>query len=295
MRDFSPHFRGLLEGLLPRGARVLTPRGGADMILLASWHLPREPGRAAKRSRMVRIVIAKEAVADYAAGDEGGRRASDGRLLSVWKHQLAMFDPSHDSPLGVEPPSVTWNIDTLSLNGCYQDSALTLNDADGAMVRVSYLEQHSAPAAVDREGPETIAEEKLSPAEYLDLYHRVGGPVRWDARLKLSAEELAALLQGSGLQIYVLRDAGAQPIGFCEFDRQAFPDVELKNFGLIPEAQGRGLGPWLLSVALQEQWRRAPQRIWLHTDTWDHPAALHVYEKAGFTCFDVRDERAETL
>ena len=84
-------------------------------------------------------------------------------------------------------------------------------------------------------------------------------------------------------------------MGFCEFDRSAFPQVELKNFGLIPDAQGRGLGRWLLSTALQGEWRANPDRIWLHTDTWDHPAAVHVYQRIGFKIFDVRDEAAEPL
>ena len=295
VRDFSPHFRGLLEGLLPKGARVLMPRGGADLILLASWNLPREPGRAARRSRMVRIVMARDALESYAAGDDLLRRSSDMRLVSHWRSHLASFDPNHDTPLGVEPPSVTWAIDALTLNGFYHDSELSLKDANRAMVRVTYMEMREPPAQVSHDGPERITEEKLAPDAYLDLYRRVGEPVGWDARLKLSAAELATLLAGPALQIYVLRDADAGPLGFCEFDRQAFPDVELKNFGLIPQAQGRKLGPCLLTTAILGTWRTPPTRLWLHTDTWDHPAAMKVYEKAGFKVFDVRDERADTL
>jgi len=33
------------------------------------------------------------------------------------KHQLSTFDPNHDSPLGVEPPPVTWPVSTQVLNG----------------------------------------------------------------------------------------------------------------------------------------------------------------------------------
>jgi ribosomal protein S18 acetylase RimI-like enzyme len=108
-------------------------------------------------------------------------------------------------------------------------------------------------------------------------------------------EELAALLGGESLHIYVLRDEGGQALGFCEFDRGALPEIELKNFGLVPEAQGRGLGPWLLSVALQGEWRFDPTRIWLHTDTWDHPAAVRVYERAGFHVYAVREEASGPL
>jgi GNAT superfamily N-acetyltransferase len=143
--------------------------------------------------------------------------------------------------------------------------------------------------------PERIAREQLNLEGYLSLYRRVGEPWRWDQRLLMPEGELAALLADGSLDVYVLRDVQAEPLGFCEFDRRGFPDVELKNFGLVPEAQGRGLGPWLLAVSLLEQWLANPSRIWLHTDTWDHPAAVRVYERAGFRTFDVRDEPVGSL
>jgi GNAT superfamily N-acetyltransferase len=89
---------------------------------------------------------------------------------------------------------------------------------------------------------------------------------------------LAQLLQGNLLRIYLLRSELGEALGFCEFDRSAFPQIELKNFGIVPEARGRRLGPWLLSTALVAEWSTNPARIWLHTDTWDHPAAIRVYE-----------------
>jgi GNAT superfamily N-acetyltransferase len=111
----------------------------------------------------------------------------------------------------------------------------------------------------------------------------------------MPTQELATLLDGDALHIYLLRDCNTEAIGFCEFDRRAFPQVELKNFGLVPDAQGRGLGPWLLTTALQAEWRSNPDRIWLHTDEWDHPAAIKVYQRAGFQIYDVRDEPADSL
>jgi GNAT superfamily N-acetyltransferase len=271
------------------------PRGGADMMLLASWKLPTEPGRPAKSSRMVRLVIAKEAVKDYAAATEVVRLASDARLISHCRAQLATFDPNHDAPLGVEPPAATWPVDTLTLNGFYHDGNLSLNDPNRVMLRVTYLEMLAPPPPPTYTESDQVVLERPDAAAYLALYRRVGDPLGWDTRLKLPEGELAALLAGDRLRIYVLRDANGVALGFCEFDCGAFPQIELKNFGLVPEAQGRGLGAWLLAVALQEQWLTKPSRIWLHTDTWDHPAAKRVYEKAGFKAYDVRDERADEI
>ena len=168
-----------------------------------------------------------------------------------------------------------------------------------SILRVTYLELRAAPAppalASPRGGLQFIACERPTLAEYLTLYRAVGEPLRWDQRLKMPEAELAALLQGETLDIYVLRDAADRPLGFCEFDRASFPEIELKNFGLIGQAQGQGLGSWLLNVALREEWQFGPTRIWLHTDSWDHPAAVRVYERAGFRIYAVRDERSGPL
>jgi GNAT superfamily N-acetyltransferase len=164
------------------------------------------------------------------------------------------------------------------------------------LIRVTYLEQTGpAPSAALYWGSERIAVEELGRHAYLALYLRVGAPLRWDRRLRMPEPELDALLQGGSLRVYVLRDAGGAALGFCEFERSSFPEVELTHFGLIPGAQGRGLGPWLLATALQAEWRSNPDRIWLHTDAWDHPAARRVYERAGFKIFDERDEPSDAL
>jgi ribosomal protein S18 acetylase RimI-like enzyme len=171
-----------------------------------------------------------------------------------------------------------------------------VDEADTSVLRVTYLELREQPAApAPRGGAECIVREHLALGEYLALYRNVGESLRWDQRLRMPEEDLAALLEGGSLTIYVLRDGHGHALGFCEFDRHAFPEVELKNFGLIPGAQGRGLGPWLLSVALREEWTTIPTRIWLHTDTWDHPAAIRVYERAGFRVYAVRDEPSGAL
>jgi ribosomal protein S18 acetylase RimI-like enzyme len=95
---------------------------------------------------------------------------------------------------------------------------------------------------------------------------------------------------GGRLHIYVLRNPAGQSLGLCEFDRSSFPEVELKNFGIAPEAQGRGLGRHLLAAALVREWQSGLQRIWLHTDNWDHPAAMRLYSSLGFRVFEERDE-----
>jgi GNAT superfamily N-acetyltransferase len=163
-------------------------------------------------------------------------------------------------------------------------------------VRVSYLElttppvRQAAGAVAAAAGAAAIALERLSSAEYLALYRRVGEQVRWDQRLSMPLGELEVLLAGDRLHIYVLRDAHGTAIGLCEFDRSGFPDIELKNFGIVPGMQGHGLGRRLLAAALEQEWQTGLQRVWLHTDSWDHPAATRLYSSLGFSLFEERDE-----
>jgi GNAT superfamily N-acetyltransferase len=167
---------------------------------------------------------------------------------------------------------------------------------DNSILRVTYMELcEPPPSPAQRVGPERIAREHLPLRDYLALYRTVGAALRWDQRLRMPEAELAALLDSGSLAIYLLRGEQGHALGFCEFDRSAFPQIELKNFGLLSEAQGHGLGPWLLGVALRAEWDCGPTRIWLHTDTWDHPAAVRVYQRAGFRVYAVRDEAAGPL
>jgi hypothetical protein len=116
MKDFSNHFRELVKRELGDDPRVLVPRGAQDMMILATWRLSSDALRPNKRSRMIRIVISQEALADYARGGDDLRLASDVRFVAWFRRQLSGFDPNHESPLGVEPPSVTWPLSTGVLN-----------------------------------------------------------------------------------------------------------------------------------------------------------------------------------
>jgi hypothetical protein len=60
--------------------------------------------------------------------------------------------------------------------------------------------------------------------------------------------------------------------------------VEIAYFGLMPSGIGQGLGRALLTRAVDAAWSLKPQpsRVWLHTCTLDHPAALANYLARGF-------------
>ena len=70
--------------------------------------------------------------------------------------------------------------------------------------------------------------------------------------------------------------------GYFELKAHEDDSIEIAYFGLLPEFIGRGWGKYLLTRAVQSAWQLGPRRVWLHTCTLDHPAALPNYLKRGF-------------
>lgn len=152
---------------------------------------------------------------------------------------------------------------------------------------VTYMEQLEPPAGPRLAVPierVRIDRESLGAEDYLSLYRAIGEPLEWDRRLRMQFAELEAFLLRPSTFLCVLRDR-TRAIGLCEFDGAGKPDVELTYFGLVPDAQGQRLGPFLLDWALRAVWSLEPRRIWLHTDTKDHPKAKATYERAGFRVY----------
>ena len=126
-------------------------------------------------------------------------------------------------------------------------------------------------------------------AFYRYLYDRVGEEWLWYERRAMDDEALSAIIDDERVEIYVLYDDGV-PAGFFELDRREEPEIELAYFGLIPEFIGKGLGPYLLSAAIDLAWSYEPARLWVHTNTLDHPSALPLYQRFGFVPYK-REEK----
>jgi GNAT superfamily N-acetyltransferase len=160
-------------------------------------------------------------------------------------------------------------------------------------VKITYLQMLARPERTvppPRDGLAVVHARNPTVPYYRSLYEAVGRDYDWTSRKKLSDAELAALLNDPRLEVHVLMVDGV-PAGFAELDRRAEGEIELVQFGLMPEFIGRGLGKWFLQWAIDKAWGYSPQRFWLHTCTKDHPAALPNYLKAGFAPYkeEVKD------
>jgi GNAT superfamily N-acetyltransferase len=154
-------------------------------------------------------------------------------------------------------------------------------------VTVYYLEmlvpsQGSVPAP--RDGLTVLRVKSPTVPYYRTLYNAVGKDFYWLGRRKMSDEALAAVLGDPQNELHVLHVDGT-PAGFAELDRRHGDQIELVQFGLMPDFIGQGLGKWFLRWTIDRAWSYAPRRFWLHTCSLDHRAALPNYLKAGFVLF----------
>jgi len=118
------------------------------------------------------------------------------------------------------------------------------------------------------------------------LYRLVGDAWHWHDRDAWSDERLAAHLARPAVRVFTVRCAiDGTPLdhaGLVELERHDDGSVEIAYLGLAAPAIGRGLGRWLVHAAVAEAQHLGTTRIWLHTCTLDHPAALRNYEQCGF-------------
>lgn len=121
------------------------------------------------------------------------------------------------------------------------------------------------------------------PWYFLSLYGAVGRDYAWEDLFEWEEARLRDWLQAPGMTLYTLVEDG-WPQGFFMLDDQGEGVVDLAYFGMVPEAVGRALGGYLLKTAILTAWDiPGVQTLTLNTCTLDHPRALALYQKNGFT------------
>jgi GNAT superfamily N-acetyltransferase len=131
---------------------------------------------------------------------------------------------------------------------------------------------------------------RCTPAFARFLYVEVGRSWRWLDRVPWTDAQWREHLARRAVSLWLLT-VDASPAGYFELCRGDDRAVEIAYFGLLPEFIGGGLGGWLLGQAVSQAWDGGATRVWLHTCTFDHPAALPNYLARGFRV--VRQEHSE--
>ncbi len=171
-------------------------------------------------------------------------------------------------------------------SGRASDSA---NDGNGALMRLeettTYLEMTDRSELVPAKTPSVEIDVKqaegASPELNRFFYTAIGGDWYWIDRLSWTYEQWMASITRPGHETWVAYLKG-NPVGYFELDGESGGDIELAYFGVLPQFTGRGLGGYLLTVAINRAWERQPSRVWVHTSSFDHPQALRNYQARGF-------------
>ena len=133
------------------------------------------------------------------------------------------------------------------------------------------------------------------------LYGLVGGDWYWTDRLAWTRPQWADELAVPGTEFWILYRDGV-PAGYVQLQPAVQPggtEVEIRYFGLAPQAIGHGLGGPLLEHGLAAAWSLAERsglpavaRVWVHTCSLDGPAALANYQARGLVVYaeDVTDQ-----
>ncbi len=117
------------------------------------------------------------------------------------------------------------------------------------------------------------------------LYQLVGKQWGWSDLDTWSIADWAALIEQTCHRTWVAYYKGAIA-GYYELHQAADFSVEIRYFGLAPQFLGKGFGGPLLSHAIESAWAwPETRRVWVHTCTLDHPAALANYQARGFRVF----------
>lgn len=161
---------------------------------------------------------------------------------------------------------------------------------------VTFLEMTARPAALPPPAPRgkvaLLKAEKPAPHFYRYLYDTIGADYYWVDRRKLTPEALAEVIQDPQNQLFVLYAEGA-PAGMAELDLRKPGMANIAYFGLMPEAIGRRMGYFFLYHTCMNAWALPIQRLTINTCTLDHPRALPLYQRLGFTAYSREDRFIE--
>lgn len=161
----------------------------------------------------------------------------------------------------------------------------------------TYLELNSPselrPAARPDPGVHVERINRCPPSVWRFLYTEVGRRYHWVDRRDWTDLEISAYLARPDVSLWMLHHS-AGPAGYFELCRNPDGSVEIAYFGLLDSFLGRGLGKYLLTAAVERAFELGATRVWLHTCTLDHPAALPNYVKRGFRAYRTETYTVET-
>jgi GNAT superfamily N-acetyltransferase len=124
------------------------------------------------------------------------------------------------------------------------------------------------------------------------LYLTVGAAWAWNDKRGWTDQQWQHYVESDRLRTFIAWYDGS-PAGYFELLRDDDRGIEIAYFGLLPAFIGRGFGSALLTAAIEEAWQMNPARVWVHSCTLDHPAAIPNYMARGMTVYKVESHNTD--
>ncbi|MBD3378447.1 GNAT family N-acetyltransferase [candidate division KSB1 bacterium] len=162
-------------------------------------------------------------------------------------------------------------------------------------VKVTYLEMTSPEQLVPSSQiiPEADIREAriVTPELNWFFYHAVGQDWNWTDCSSYTLAMWQRFLEENSVQTHIFYHKDT-PVGYGELAWRE-KDVEMTHFGLLARFIGKGMGGYFLTEMIRSAWDQGAHRVWLHTCTLDHPAAMKNYMKRGFSVFKTKTNEVE--
>ncbi len=157
---------------------------------------------------------------------------------------------------------------------------------------VHYFEMRALGELIPASSPKIVDVQEVVPADgsvNQRFYLKVGRDWDWRDRAGWTLEQWQETVGDFAIVTLTLHHQN-QEIGYSEIRVQE-ADIEILNFGLIPECVGQGLGGPALVAVVRYTWDQLrAQRVWLHTCDRDHPNAINNYKRRGFAWYKTVEE-----
>jgi hypothetical protein len=109
-KQFVTKWIELIRPIFPSGAIIGADENNA-VILRIDWFLGNDQKRQNRRSRLIIIVVSREAIEDCQDFDKAGLK-----FQKIIEKKFSTFNPDHNHSILVRPPAEKWVISTLDLN-----------------------------------------------------------------------------------------------------------------------------------------------------------------------------------
>ncbi|HME44263.1 MAG TPA: hypothetical protein VKF36_14320 [Syntrophorhabdales bacterium] len=105
-KSFVKEWTKLIRPLFPESAEIIEKVAGDDVVLLIDWKLGPK-----KRSRLIRVIVSKEAITDCRDFKVAGSQ-----FEKIIRDKLSVFNPDHDTPEYGSRPTEEWVVKTSDVN-----------------------------------------------------------------------------------------------------------------------------------------------------------------------------------